>query len=164
MPVNVQQPVVTTSRKLGRKVNRRTSIPEIPFIGSKPPIPRFPYGLKYLATYLPGGMKTMIHLAWLSRNKRVRDVARRWRALDKEQKRSIEIEELCHEAGVKDSDFIADIASTAHELGIDVGSLIGGMTQMPRSLAASFNAASLGEGLEQAWEAMEFFDRSVQRR
>src|SRR6202030_627179 len=103
--------------KLGRRVNRRVSMPKPPFIGSRPPVPRFPYGLKHLASYLPGGVKAMIHLAWLSRDERVRDVARRWRALDREQQRSIEIEELCYQAGVKDADFIADIAATGHELG-----------------------------------------------
>ncbi len=41
----------------------------------------FPAGLKFQARHLPGGIKTMIYLAWLSKDEKVRNVAVLWNRL-----------------------------------------------------------------------------------
>jgi hypothetical protein len=62
--------------------------------------PRFQLGLNLGAANLPGGMQTMIHLAWLSEHPKVRAVAVQWNALSADGKRNVILEDLCNASGV----------------------------------------------------------------
>lgn len=70
----------------------------------------------------PGGLETMMSLAWLSEDQGTRAVAKRWGALARKQKEDIEIEEICQAqaAGVEYGTFFREIACTGWEVGIIV--------------------------------------------
>ncbi len=119
-----------------------------------------PVGLKYAASFLPGGTTTMIWLAWHSRDERVRDVAKRWRVLDTEQRERMDLEALCDEADLRDGDFLGAVLGTAFEFRIDISPVIGGITAMPQALMGLFSLSIRSEaGDDQVCQAIEFFNR-----
>jgi DNA-binding transcriptional regulator YiaG len=85
-----------------------------------------PFCLEQVAHTL-GGVHTMMHLAWLSSDARVRDVALRWRA-HSEDEDCLLIERLCVDCGIHAGDFVAAVANTAWDLdpGL-VDALLGGI-------------------------------------
>jgi hypothetical protein len=87
--------------------------------------------LRSYARYLPGGVETMIRLARLSPDEKVRAVALRWLRLPRRIRRKASLESLCAAAGVSDHEFFGEVMATACELGIDA----------LRMLAAPANAA-----------------------
>jgi hypothetical protein len=87
--------------------------------------------LQYALSFLPGGVKTAMQLAWLSRDERVRDVARSWLALGSAERDQTDIEELCDGAGIRDGDYLGAVMGTAFELNVDISAVIGGITRMP---------------------------------
>ena len=100
----------------------------------------------------------------LSRDERVRDVARRWRALSAAERDQTDIEELCEEAGMRESDYLGAVISTAFELNINVSAVIGGITRMPMALIGAFGSAGRSvAGRERAVEAIEFFNRRLRK-
>lgn len=105
-----------------------------------------------------------MQLAWLSRDERVRDVARRWRALDPAERNQTDIEELCDEAGIREGDYLGVVMSTAFELKVDVSDVIGGITRMPVALMGLFGRAAYSVyEQERAVEAIEFFNRRFRK-
>jgi hypothetical protein len=122
------------------KPNRETHIHETKSL-PKPRASRLPIGLKYGASFLPGGVRTMINFARLSPDERVRHVAQRWRALYCAGREQTDLEDLCHDAGVRDCEFLGHVVRTAFELDVDVSPLIGGISQMPDAVTALFASA-----------------------
>ena len=82
--------------------------------------------LEHAARFFPGRARTMIHLAHLSIDPRVRSVARAWHSLTEVERIETRIEELCRAAGISGADFIGCVAGTAWELGIDVAAFLTG--------------------------------------
>src|SRR5215831_3324641 len=74
-----------------------------------------PFCLEQVARALPGGVRTLMHLAWLSRDSKVHTVALRWRTRYAEED-CLLIEDLCIASGIQAGDFVSDIAATALEL------------------------------------------------
>jgi hypothetical protein len=125
--------------------------------------PPIPCSLKYPASFLPGGVKTFVHLAWLSSDERARDVARRWRELTPAERDETDLESLCDQAGIRGDSLLGIVLGTAFELGIDIAPVIGGISSMPHVLLGVFHRASQsGPAREQACEALEFIDRRFQ--
>ncbi len=86
-----------------------------------------PLYLGYAAErFLPGGVETLMHLAWLSQDEKAREVARRWNALSKPHRQTLAVEVLCMAVGVRSWDLVAVVARTGWELGIDTSGLIEG--------------------------------------
>src|SRR5438132_372646 len=104
----------------------------------------FPYGLKYMARYLPGGIKTMIYLAWLSRDEKVRTIAALWNRLPRQVKVDLELEELCRSAGLSWREFDKATWVTARELGIGNSQLLRGALEMSELLEVSIDAIIAG--------------------
>ena len=77
-----------------------------------------PRRLEEAARFLPGGVRTMIHLARLSPDPRVRKVADTRHSLTAVAKVDSRIEDLCRAAGISDEDFIAGVDGVGIELGI----------------------------------------------
>lgn len=102
----------------------------------------FPFGLKYLARSLPGGIKTMIYLAWFSKDEKVRAVAALWNQLPWRAKRGVELEEVCLAAGVQTARFFSEISGTAFELGIDVDGLAHALLQTGKVAISFYKAVS----------------------
>ena len=73
----------------------------------------------YAQRHLRGGLETMMVLAWLCENERVREVATLWSWLTHAEKLTVEIERLCQEVGVEAKDFIREAAGTAWELWVE---------------------------------------------
>lgn len=82
--------------------------------------------LEHAARFFSGRVRTMIHLAHLSSDPRVRGVAHAWRSLTEVEKIETRIEELCRAAGSSGVHFIGCVAGTAWELGIDVAAFLTG--------------------------------------
>lgn len=105
-----------------------------------------------------------MQLAWLSRDERVREVARRWRALGAAERDQTGFEELCDQAGIRDGDYLGAVMSTAFELNIDVSTVIDAITQMPSALLRVFGSVAYSQaGRERAVEAIEFFNRRFRK-
>ena len=68
---------------------------------------------------LRSGLETLIVLAWLSEEERVREVAARWSWLTQSEKWKVGIKTLCLVVRVEPVDFIRAVAGTAWELGIE---------------------------------------------
>jgi hypothetical protein len=137
----------------GRTCSQNAAVPE-----------SFPFGLKYALSHLPYGLKTAMHLASLSHDRRVRSVAARWRALDKDQQASTFLEDLCEDAGIDGPYLLGKVLSTAFELGIDVSGVIGGMMRMPEMLSSALlRARESTEGINAACAVFEYIDRSVRK-
>src|SRR5260370_25912395 len=94
----------------------------------------FAFGLNRWALALPGGIDTMIHLAWLSPDASVRAVASRWNSLTCPERQRIAVEEVCWEVGIDTAYFVGQIAAAAWELGIDISGLIAATVRMPELL------------------------------
>src|SRR5262249_43013164 len=60
----------------------------------------FVFPLRHVAESIPGGVETMVTLALLSRDKRVRAVASRWTSLSRKAKQTVEFEQLCRDIGI----------------------------------------------------------------
>jgi hypothetical protein len=82
-----------------------------------------PRHLEAAARLLPGRVRTMMHLTWLSRDPRARALADTWHSLTAVEKVEVHIEKLCHAAGISDADFIGCVSGAAWELGIDIAAL-----------------------------------------
>jgi hypothetical protein len=152
-----------TGRELRTKVNPGTSMPTKK--SNDPPFSNapMPCGLKYAASFLPGGLKTFVQLAWLSTDERARDFARRWRELRPAERDETDFEEVCRQVAICDTELLGAVISTAFELGIDVLPVIGGISAMSRTLASLFHRAlHSSPAREQACEAIEYFDRCFQ--
>ncbi len=105
--------------------------------------------LEHAARFFPGRVRTMIHLAHLSSDPRVRGVAHAWRSLTEVEKVETHIEELCRAAGIGGADFIGCVAGTAWELGIDVASFLTGRPGHAVSLRIAIgNALMTGQPVE----------------
>jgi hypothetical protein len=87
-------------------------------------------GLNYFAFFLPGGLDNVIDLARLSENEKVQEVARRWNALPRRDRKNSSLDELCKAAGVTHSKFLGVVVGTAYELGIDVGDVMGAIANV----------------------------------
>jgi DNA-binding transcriptional regulator YiaG len=115
---------------------------------------RCPFLLKSVAGRLPGGVETMMFLAWLSEDPGTRAVAKRWVALARKQKEDIEIEEICRAAGLEYGIFFSEIASTGFELGIivplafPIGAVTGFIGEAIRSVRVR----------EEYWKAVALMD------
>ena len=92
-----------------------------------------PRRLEAAARPLPGRLRTMMHLAWLSRDKRVRAVAEGWHALTAVEQADTPIEELCN-GGISGADLVASVGGTAWELGIPIAAFIVGESEHAVSL------------------------------
>lgn len=95
--------------------------------GAHPRLPSWqpPMGLGYVAErYLPGGLKTLMHLAGLSPDERARKVARRWNSLSKPGRQAVAVEALCAEVRIAPCDFAGIVAGTGFELRINIAGLI----------------------------------------
>jgi DNA-binding transcriptional regulator YiaG len=99
------------------------------------PIPRI---LTHIAQRLPGGLETLIVLAWLSGDESVRAIARRWMSLPGPIRRKVELEELCHETGVEAGRIGGKLATVAFELGINASPFIGSVQSFPAFLQTAF--------------------------
>ena len=77
-----------------------------------------PHRLEAAASRFPGRVPTMIHVAWLSSDPRVRSVAQAWRSLSAVAKTESRIEDLCRAAGISNAHFMGDLDGIAKELGI----------------------------------------------
>ncbi len=106
--------------------------------------------LKFAARCLPGGLETFIVLASLSDDERVRTVADRWNSLPSELKRIVEIETLCHSAGIASEVVFGKVAATAFELGIDTSGLIG-RAMLPADPEQFYGFVDLSAPLERNW-------------
>ena len=80
--------------------------------------------LENAARLLPGGVRTMLHLAWLSSDSRVRSVASEWHSFSAVARVEAHIEDLCRSAGISDAEFAGEVTRTAWELGIDVAAFM----------------------------------------
>jgi DNA-binding transcriptional regulator YiaG len=78
-----------------------------------PPLTRFCAEFRW-------GLETVIVLAWLSEDERVREVAAVWSTLTTAEKQRVEIEVLCLAVGVEPADFMRGVSSTAWGLGIKI--------------------------------------------
>ena len=96
--------------------------------GPTAPLSGFP--LRHVADNIPGGLETIIVLAWLSSDPQVRAIAGRWSSLPRKAKQGVELEELCLAAGIDAGSFFGSVAVTAFELGMDVSGFIYGALQM----------------------------------
>src|SRR5262245_16403219 len=65
---------------------------------------------------VPGGVQTVLALAWLSSDKRPRAVANTWRSLDTETKRRTTVEDLCGGADITVTEFFRSVYRTGLEL------------------------------------------------
>lgn len=75
-----------------------------------------PLRVEGAAPFLPGRVRTMIHLAWLSGEPRMRAVAGRWHSITAVDKAEAHIAELCRAFRICDVDFIGIVARTTFEL------------------------------------------------
>ena len=87
--------------------------------------PLFP--LRHVREGIPGGVETMVTLASLSRDDRVRAIADRWTSLSRKAKQTVEFEQLCRNVGIDGGHFFSAIAATAFELRMDVSGFIGSL-------------------------------------
>ena len=117
--------------------------------------PRFQLGLNLGAAGLPGGIRTMLHIAWLSENPKVRAVAVQWNALSADDKRNVILEDLCDAAGVTDEEFAATVARTGFELGIDVGGMMAGIMQTAEAIECLAQKAKTPGGIEALKQFLE---------
>jgi hypothetical protein len=85
------------------------------------------FPLRHVAESIPGGVETMVTLASLCRDKRVRAVASRWTSLSRKAKQTVEFEQLCRVVGIDGGYFFSAITATAFELGMDVSGFIGSL-------------------------------------
>jgi len=69
----------------------------------------------------------MILLAGLATDARVREVAQRWQSLTDAEKEDTSLERICCGVEIDSGKFIGEVAATGWDLGIDIGTLIGGM-------------------------------------
>ena len=79
-----------------------------------------PRRVEAAARLLPGRVRTMMHVARLSGNPRVRAVAEAWQSLTAIGKIECYIEDLCRGAGIGAGDLIGSVAGTGWEFGINV--------------------------------------------
>src|SRR5215468_7964157 len=86
--------------------------------GSTEPPSGFPF--RHVADSIPGGLETILVLAWLSSDPQVRAIAGRWSSLPHKAKQGVELEELCLTAGIDAGSFFGSVVATAFELGMDI--------------------------------------------
>jgi len=86
--------------------------------------------LNYFALFLPGGVENTIDLARLSENEEVQEVACRWYALPRKDRKNTSLDELCKAAGVDPGKFLGVVVATAYELGIDVGGVMAAIANL----------------------------------
>ncbi|HLN01083.1 MAG TPA: hypothetical protein VK335_17470 [Bryobacteraceae bacterium] len=113
------------------------------------PIRSLSDGLNYFALFLPGGLENVIDLARLSENEKVQEVARRWYALPRKDRKHASLDELCKASGVSASKFLGVVVATAHELGMDVRGVV----------RAIVNAQTLPAHMERVAKRGGFKDR-----
>ena len=94
------------------------------------PIRAMSDGLNYFALFLPGGVENTIFLARISEHEKAQEVARRWYALPRRDRKNASLDELCKAAGVDPSKFLGVVAGTAHELGIDVSDVMAAIANL----------------------------------
>src|ERR1019366_5310907 len=107
---------------------------QIPRTQPRAAVSPFPSRLELAARAIPGGLATMIHLAWLSDDPRAQTVARRWKSSSGERSRGVQIEQLCDAAGIDDREFAGKVAGAAWELGIALPRFIAGVAEAGESL------------------------------
>jgi hypothetical protein len=91
------------------------------------------------------GAETMVMLASLSRDDRVRAVAERWTLLSRKAKQTIEFEQLCRAVHIDGGHFFSVITGTAFELGMDVSGFIGSVQATSPQLPTSAKDTALRE-------------------
>jgi len=94
------------------------------------PIRSLSEGLNYFALFLPGGLENVIDLARFSENENVQEVARRWNALPRRERKNASLDDLCKAAGVGASKFLGVVVATAHELGMDVSGVVAAIANL----------------------------------
>jgi DNA-binding transcriptional regulator YiaG len=97
---------------------------------SGPTAPPCGFSFRHVANSIPGGLETIIVLAWLSSHPQVRAIAGSWSSLPRKAKQGVELEELCLAAGIDAGSFFGSIVATAFELEMDISGFIGGALQM----------------------------------
>jgi len=131
---------------------------------SPPQIP-FPFGLRYVAQFLPYGLRGMMDLAWMSQDLRAKKVGSFWLFSDKATQEGADLEALCEKAHITPAELIGAVVKVAYELRVDVSSLIGGIDHMPQALETAFtNAIRTGERLAEAVTVIGRIGREVLRR
>jgi DNA-binding transcriptional regulator YiaG len=118
------------------------------------------FPLRHVAESISGGLKTMVTLASLSRDKRVRAVASRWTSLSRRAKDTVEFEQLCRDVGIDGGHFFSEITGIAFELGLDVAGFIGGLECWTVQAPTFPQAATAAKGTalrEQFFKAAAFW-------
>ncbi len=102
-------------------------------------------GLRYFATYIPGGVHNLITLARLSKDEKVRQLAVLWNSLPRKDHRTVNLDRLCLlDAEVSPGMVLASIAETAYDLDIDVSELIGAIDAIPNAAREESRRARTG--------------------
>ena len=110
----------------------------------------------YAQRHLRGGLETLVVLAGLSRDQGTRAVAKRWCALARKEKESVEVEEICQAAGVEYGTFFREIACTGWEVGIIVP-LAFPIGEMTAFIAEAMRSVRVRE---QYWKAVALMHRA----
>jgi DNA-binding transcriptional regulator YiaG len=122
-----------------------------------PPIPvPCNFSLRHLADSIPGGLETIIVLAWLSDDDRARAVRDCWNSLSRRVKHNVEVEDLCRAVGIDAGHFFGIVAATAFRLGMDISVFIGGVLRMTTQVVESVNRVITGKGTgrsKQFWKS-----------
>ena len=123
--------------------------------------------LRSLAAWLPGGVPTMIRLARLSPDEKIRAVALRWLRLPRRIRRTAAIESLCASADVPYHQFFGDIVATTYELGIDGTRMVAAQrnaTIALQALAREATGSRNGRARQRFLEATGRLPRDGRRR
>src|SRR5262249_13425211 len=88
-------------------------------------------GLDYFASFLPGGLENVIDLARFSQDEKVQELASRWNALPRKDRKQASLDQLCKAVGIGTSKFLGVVVETAHELGIDITRMINARKLVP---------------------------------
>jgi DNA-binding transcriptional regulator YiaG len=118
------------------------------------------FPLRHVAESLPGEVETMVTLASLSRDDRVRAVADLWTSLSRKAKQTVEFEQLCRVIGIDGGHFVSAITAIAFELGMDVSRFIGSLECWTVQVPTSQQRAMAAKGYamrEQFFKAAAFW-------
>ena len=121
--------------------------------------------VRYFSSYVPGGIFTMIALARLSADERVRQAAFAWNALPRAEHRTVNLDRLCWDVGLSPGSVLGSIAETAFELGMDVSELMSGLAGHFSAIQAEIARARAGRrrDLERFFRSSGFLPDSTTR-
>lgn len=113
--------------------------------------------LRFFAAYIPGGVHTMIALARLSSDEKVRQVAFAWNALPRKEHRRANLDQLCRNAGLLPVSALGAIVDTGSELGmVSASELLGAVAALHGAAEAEVGRAMTG-----TWRDRERYFRST---